>query len=479
MEAHELQLVVADLQYLREHWAPAAGGESPRDQELHRGAQSLVRLLNFGLRDAWRSLGLASTEKPEPTVLGNDIDLSPPLPPVYATIADAAFEYAEGVPITPHTLPPSRTPERTYLVSHYRDAPALATDGALISRGDLIAYFATAFGGVSLAPKTELEQQAAALSERITPFEWRFTVLNTEGLRFALREIGRRITESSDVTLIEQRVLKQPQATSNSNTTVEHLPFMTRDRLAVLQAGVCAIGHLVDPTVEGIGNKIEPNFLVLGTGFVVRPGVVITTRTVAKRINAKAEAKQVPPDSCRVLFYRLEFGTIYTDLYRFQSCVWVNEVTQNIGVIGYVPDESKRITPLACVNNFQLVVGQPVAALGFGFGRCSLPGDVDRMPKETEDYPHRYRIGPLLNSGHLAAVSPYEISHKIDRLILDIRVSPTMLGGPIVDPETGLVLGLCHDSADWLSAFAIPLDTPAVGRILSTSDQYTASKGAQ
>jgi hypothetical protein len=82
-----------------------------------------------------------------------------------------------------------------------------------------------------------------------------------------------------------------------------------------------------------------------------------------------------------------------------------------------------------------------------------------------------YRVGPLLQQGFVSAISPYETSKKLNRLLLDVRSSPPMNGAPVVDTSTGVAIGMLYDTMERVSARAVPLDGPTLRSLLTSHDK--------
>jgi hypothetical protein len=51
------------------------------------------------------------------------------------------------------------------------------------------------------------------------------------------------------------------------------------------------------------------------------------------------------------------------------------------------------------------------------------------------------RFGPLMQTGHIAALSPFD-SDRPDELLLDLRVAPASSGSPVFLARTGEVIGI-------------------------------------
>ncbi len=240
----------------------------------------------------------------------------------------------------------------------------------------------------------------------------------------------------------------------------------TDELAARMRATVCAIGYLK----MGAGlepNLREPNFHVFGSGFVVRPGTILTTRRNVLGLRSEVDNKGIPRDRCRVLFEpRAENGwqQYVCPLSHFG---WVQNYTQDIALLDYLaPPGAFAVpaVPIDFIEPFAVAVGQPVATAGYAFSAAALDWDSDAGK------PYLYRVGPLVQQGFVSAISPYETSRKVDRLFLDLRSSPAMNGAPVVDLGTGLVIAVLFDTLERVSALAAPLDRPAVRSLLASHD---------
>jgi hypothetical protein len=109
-----------------------------------------------------------------------------------------------------------------------------------------------------------------------------------------------------------------------------------------------------------------------------------------------------------------------------------------------------------------------VFVFGFAFSRVVLER------QDFEGLPLRYAVGPILQQGWVSAIAPYESSHVVHRVLLDVRTSLLMHGAPVIDPGSNLVIGLHFDHRDNVTASAIPLSTPIVENHLAAYDAAKA-----
>jgi hypothetical protein len=73
--------------------------------------------------------------------------------------------------------------------------------------------------------------------------------------------------------------------------------------LGRLRKGVCAVGYLpTPPSVYEWNSGIAGLFTVVGTGFLVREGVVMTNRHVIDDLNRAVEPKKLPESEMFLLF---------------------------------------------------------------------------------------------------------------------------------------------------------------------------------
>jgi hypothetical protein len=81
-----------------------------------------------------------------------------------------------------------------------------------------------------------------------------------------------------------------------------------------------------------------------------------------------------------------------------------------------------------------------------------------------------YRWGPVVQQGHVSAVSPFDgvpDGYLPSEVLLDIRISGGMSGSPILRPADGRVVGIVHSTWEATTALGLPLITAVIDQWLS------------
>lgn len=130
-------------------------------------------------------------------------------------------------------------------------------------------------------------------------------------------------------------------------------------------------------------------------------------------------------------------------------------------------------TPLPFADPLPIEVGQEIGIYGFPFGSDLMKRESDSMTREEEeeDWPTRYRIGPVLQQGHIAAIAPYSDGTQVARLLLDVRTWRGMSGAPVFDPHSSTVIGIHQKGRETVTAFALPLTQASVAVLLAAHDK--------
>jgi S1-C subfamily serine protease len=127
----------------------------------------------------------------------------------------------------------------------------------------------------------------------------------------------------------------------------------------------------------------------------------------------------------------------------------------------------EAVKPLTMAESLEgLRVGQPVAACGFPFG-------TEMMRKHGQ----AYRFGPVVQQGHISAISPYD-GYTPTELLLDLRMAEGMSGSPVFLPGDGSVIGIHYEAWESITALAIPLHKSRVEVWLEEHDRARAERGA-
>jgi hypothetical protein len=117
----------------------------------------------------------------------------------------------------------------------------------------------------------------------------------------------------------------------------------------------------------------------------------------------------------------------------------------DLGIVAFDPPDAHwngTAAPVAFSHRVPGALGLEVGAFGYPHGALSIERDSDDGERRV------YRLGPVLQRGYLSALAPFDGSPTADRLLLDLRTSPGMSGGPVFEPYKGTVIGL-NESGSW------------------------------
>jgi V8-like Glu-specific endopeptidase len=239
--------------------------------------------------------------------------------------------------------------------------------------------------------------------------------------------------------------------------------MITQEILNSVRNAVCAVGCLVVPLTEYVQQLDSPDFKVVGTGFLVRPTTVLTNKHVLTALLALQADLGIP------------------DSQLFLSFV----VPSSEGKLRIIPRMIRRVGPLPAVdiaflefqlqpaqhfenvialevaNQWGVLVSEDVCIFGYPYGNAILEKDGKVA-----------RWGPVLQQGHVSAISPFDTVNPPDEILLDVRTAPGMSGAPVFRPSTGIVIavhyqGLSESGGKATTAFAIPMTAHTLASWLS------------
>jgi S1-C subfamily serine protease len=241
---------------------------------------------------------------------------------------------------------------------------------------------------------------------------------------------------------------------------------MDRSVLEQIRAGICAVGFSTLKLEEIPKNPTSPFFKVLGTGFLVRQGTVLTNRHVILELNKAQKEQGFPKDQrCLQFLYSRDDGT-WTQSFRIWSSCGVS-VTEDVdaGFIEFKDDQTiaKGCKPLVLGDLSTVVLGEAVATCGYPYGDAMFQRGPTRKI---------YRFGPVLQQGWISAIAPFDDrGRRVDELLLDIRVAGGMSGSPVFRPGDGSVVGMIYASWEATTAVAVPIDAKRVALWLQMSEE--------
>jgi hypothetical protein len=199
------------------------------------------------------------------------------------------------------------------------------------------------------------------------------------------------------------------------------------DFRAIRQA-VCAVGYLTVPVQEAAAKPKLAAVEVIGTGFLIASGHVITCAHVLEDLDRQRRRRRLGPDRAVLQFGYAADGLWQTRTHRF-AVQKVQDDFAQLRVLG----RPLGIQPVKFVgSNFAPVVGEEIALSGYAHGSALL-----KRGKEL------IRFGPVLQRGIVAALAPYDEAGKPPTsVLLDLVTGRAASGSPVFSVATGEVFGV-------------------------------------
>ncbi|HYT16862.1 MAG TPA: serine protease [Thermoplasmata archaeon] len=237
--------------------------------------------------------------------------------------------------------------------------------------------------------------------------------------------------------------------------------------LNTIRSGVCAVGYLTVNAKEYSRDPTRPFLKVVGTGFLVRETTVITNRHVIEGLHSAQTDLGFPDDQKLLLFVFPAGAGEWHTAFCFANQTSISEDPRvDVGFIELSrrPEpQFEQCKPLSARGFMTLSVGQPIAAWGYAYGTEMLTKDG-----------RTYRFGPVLQQGHVSALSPFDKAGVIDEVLLDLRGAPGMSGSPVFQHD-GNVVGMIYATWEATTAVAVPLDGTNLGVWLEAHDKVIES----
>jgi trypsin-like peptidase len=244
-----------------------------------------------------------------------------------------------------------------------------------------------------------------------------------------------------------------------------------RDTLRRMRWSVCALGVSPPTFSQEVQGGGFPKSKIFGTGFIIRDDAVLTARHVVYDLRNFLETK-APSGSSHWLDFVHPAGDAMVSWHvAWQKTTIVeNEDLAIVGMPKATSSPGRVHAPLPFTDPLPIEVGQEIGIYGFPFGSALMRRESDSMkPEEEEDGP--YRVGPVLQQGHIAAIAPYSDGTLVERLLLDVRTWFGMSGAPVFDPHSSTVIGIHQRGRETVTAFALPLTQARVAVLLAGHDQ--------
>jgi hypothetical protein len=222
---------------------------------------------------------------------------------------------------------------------------------------------------------------------------------------------------------------------------------------------VCALGVNSPEFSKQVQRGEIPDSKIFGTGFVIRDDAVLTARHLVLKLQNHID-NYAPKESTRWL----EFVHPAGDALMRSHVAWQKTTifeNEDLAIVGMPQDNSpnsRARAPLPFADPLPIEVGQEIGIYGFPFGSDLMKRESDSMkPEDDEDPSAIYRVGPVLQQGHIAAIARYSDGTAVDRLLLDVRTIGGMSGAPVFDPYSSTVIGIHQKGRETVTAFALPL----------------------
>jgi S1-C subfamily serine protease len=245
--------------------------------------------------------------------------------------------------------------------------------------------------------------------------------------------------------------------------------LINKEILYRVRNAVCCVGYTTVPRSQYIQDPFKPYFKVVGTGFLVRETTIATNRHVVDGL-IDTQLENGFPDDQRVLIFVAprDDGKMQIVVRLIREIGRLAERELDVGFIEFrigPEDQFKDISPLEIQDSWDLKVSEDIAVCGYPYGHAMLQRDK-----------RVYRWGPVIQSGFISAISPFDVDITPDEILLDVRVATGMSGAPIFRPTDGIVLGILHSGWEAITALGLPLTNAIMAEWLTRFDEAIKSE---
>lgn len=248
--------------------------------------------------------------------------------------------------------------------------------------------------------------------------------------------------------------------------------MISRETISGVRSGVCAIGYLTVPLTTYRRNLTSPYFQVIGTGFLVRESTAMTNRHVIEGLMEEQADLGFPDSQFFISFVAPhETSDLQITVRMIRGFASLANTELDVGFLEFQRKpvkQFKNIHPLTFAEEWDLRVTERVAVCGYPYGNAML--ELDGKV---------YRWGPVVQQGHISALSPFDTLDIPNEILLDVRTADGMSGAPIFRPDTGEVVGIHHSGIEATTAFGLPLTRRVVESWLSEYDAARVGDGTE
>jgi S1-C subfamily serine protease len=142
--------------------------------------------------------------------------------------------------------------------------------------------------------------------------------------------------------------------------------------LEQLRPCTCAIGYLTKSPEKSVGDIHSSSFRILGSGFLVSAGVVVTNRHVVLALEAKIKELRLPANRCIAQF---AYGSQQVFKFLTGHGFLANKLDKARSDIGYLSFSTQDdvshpfIQPAKIGSELIVDVGDPVGVYGYPYGK--------------------------------------------------------------------------------------------------------------
>jgi hypothetical protein len=232
----------------------------------------------------------------------------------------------------------------------------------------------------------------------------------------------------------------------------------------------CAIGYLEKPVNEINQNSEPPKFKILGSGFLIGAGAILTNRHVVLEIKTATQKYRLSEDR-RVIQFTNEEAQIFLPI-RGEGYMAdeFDKTRSDVGFLSFATDSGFNPVAADVEEELDVSVGDAIGVYGYAYGE-------QLHHREAKEKIKIYRFGPVLQQGFISGMAPFDAANYVERFLLDVRTAKGMSGAPVFKSTTGAVIGIHSTGIGADVAFAIPIDRKFVSKILDIVNGPSVSSG--